>query len=520
MASFSYQLKESLFRIVEAIPPIADFANKWAINRVVKRARFRPHPLSTRQGYVSWPGLTDRRWSGRHLPPSPREDAPDPEALAALFRRRDGHQRLCPKSTCLFPAFAQYLTDGFIRTETEDLTAADETADTRLKRNTSNHEIDLCPLYGRTEDQTDALRLKSGKKGMKGRLRSQMIGREEFPPFLYKDGEVDPDFAVLDPPLGSSDIDDARRAKLFAVGGDRVNSVPQVSMMNTLFMREHNRLAAEIETAHPDWDDDRIFETARNTVVVIFIKIVVEDYINHISPLPFHLRADPSVAWDAPWNKPNWITTEFSLLYRWHALIPDQIRWGGNLHPVHETFMNNALLIDGGLTAGFADISATQAAELGPRNTAEPLLHIEISSMKQDRFCELASFSDYCDYLGQNRPFSFEDISSDPEVAGMLREFYDKPRDVDFHVGLFCEDRVTNSPLPNIILLFVALDAFSQALTNPLLSRHVFKRSTFSGPGWDTIAKTGSIRDVLERNSASDLTDVFVGFTRPEWEPE
>ncbi|WP_298843936.1 peroxidase family protein [uncultured Roseobacter sp.] len=520
MASFSYRLQEFLFRIIEEIPPLASFVNKWAINRVVKRARFRPHPLSTRHDYVSWAGLTDRRWSGRHLPPSERVDMPDPEALADLFRRRDGHQRMCPKSTCLFPAFAQYLTDGFIRTETEDLTAGGETVKTRLKRNTSNHEIDLCPLYGRTEDQTDALRLRSNRKGSRGRMRTQTINGEDYAPFLYKDGKVDPDFAVLDHPLGESKIDDEKRARLFAFGGDRANSVPQTAMMNTLFLREHNRLAGEIETENPDWDDDRVFETARNTVIVLFIKIVVEDYINHISPMPFNLRADPAAAWNAVWNKPNWITTEFSLLYRWHALIPDQIRWGGKMQPVGSTFMNNSLLIDGGLGGAFADISATQAAELGPRNTAEPLLHIEVSSIEQDRFCQLAGFSDYCDYLGQNRPFSFESISSDPEVAGMLRKFYRNTRDVDFHVGLFCEDRVKNSPLPNVILIFVALDAFSQALTNPLLSKHVFKPSTFSGPGWKAIQNTSTIREVLARNVTTELGDTFVGFTRREWQPE
>ena len=56
-----------------------------------------------------------------------------------LFKRPAGQQRLSAKSTCLFPAFAQYLTDGFIRTDPRD-----------TARTTSNHEIDLCPLYGRT----------------------------------------------------------------------------------------------------------------------------------------------------------------------------------------------------------------------------------------------------------------------------------------------------------------------------------------------------------------------------------
>ena len=517
MVSLSYNVQKFLFSIVEAIPPLADLANRWAINRVVNRARARPHPLSTQYDYVCWPGLTDKRWSGRHLPPRQYGSCPDPEKLLDLFRRKDGQQRLCPKSTCLFPAFAQYLTDGFIRTESDNLTGEADPS-TRLRRNTSNHEIDLCTLYGRTEAQTDALRLKSADQ--KGRLKSQMINGEEYPPYLNEDGAVKAEFAVLDRPLGQSELPEDRKAKLFACGGDRVNSVPQTSMMNTLWLREHNRLAGLISAEHSDWDDDRVFETARNTVIVIFIKMVVEDYINHISPMPFHLKADPSVAWKAPWNKPNWITTEFSLLYRWHALIPDKLRWGDTERPVAETFMNNDLLTDGGLLQAFADMSATQTGELGPQNTAEPLLHVELSSILQDRDCELASFSDYCNYLGMPRPTSFDDISSNPEVSAKLAELYDRPRDVDFHVGLFCQDRVANSPLPSLVLSFVALDAFSQALPNPLLSEHVFKKSTFSAPGWKAIQTTRTVRDVLDRNVPGGAGDTFVSMTRAEWEPE
>ena len=175
-----------------------------------------------------------------------------------------------------------------------------------------------------------------------------------------------------------------------------------------------------IETEHPNWDDERVFQTARNTVIVVFIKIVVEDYINHISPLPFTLRADPSVAWDAPWNKPNWITTEFSLLYRWHALIPDQITWNKTAIPVGKTLMDNKALTDQGLLASFAQRSTQQSAELGPRNTAPPLLHIYIAFIKQDRLCALASYSGYCDYLGINR---LRDVV-DRTVAGGVGETF------------------------------------------------------------------------------------------------
>src|SRR5687768_4759543 len=87
--------------------------NRLAINATVNVARNRPHPLSTAHDYVSWVTLSDRRWSGRHLPPSQKLVAADAKTVAEIFKRSAG-QKLSNRSTCLFAAFAQYLTDGFI----------------------------------------------------------------------------------------------------------------------------------------------------------------------------------------------------------------------------------------------------------------------------------------------------------------------------------------------------------------------------------------------------------------------
>jgi prostaglandin-endoperoxide synthase 2 len=109
--------------------------------------------------------------------------------IDVLFARPNRAQTLSKKSTCLFPAFAQYLTDGFIRTDPNN-----------RAKTTSNHEIDLCPLYGRNEAQTLILRKNDNSQGSRGRLKSQFIGAEEYPSFLYlPDGTVKPEFTDLDP---------------------------------------------------------------------------------------------------------------------------------------------------------------------------------------------------------------------------------------------------------------------------------------------------------------------------------
>ena len=148
-------------------------------------------------------------------------------------------------------------------------------------------------------------------------------------------------------------------------------------MMNTLFLREHNRLAGELEKVNTDWDEEHVFQVSRNILIVLFIKLVVEEYVSHISP-SVNFTADPSVAWKASWNKPNWITTEFSLLYRWHQLIPDVMEWGNEKYPVLKTIMNNQILLDVGLKNGFLDMSRQRSGQIGPFNTATVLLPLGI----------------------------------------------------------------------------------------------------------------------------------------------
>jgi len=91
-------------------------ASKIVIDKLVASAPNRPHPWSTASDYTSWKSLTDKTYQARQIPATDLSALPTINAVMALFKRPDGGQRISDKSTCLFPAFAQYVTDGFIRT--------------------------------------------------------------------------------------------------------------------------------------------------------------------------------------------------------------------------------------------------------------------------------------------------------------------------------------------------------------------------------------------------------------------
>lgn len=480
-------------------------ANRWLIDRAVEKMPPRPDPLSTLAAYSSWASLTDERYDGRHLGPvcDGIDELPSVERVTELFLRAPRHFELCEKSTVLFAYFAQWFTDGFLRSD------RGEPPDPR--KNDSTHEIDLCQIYGVTQQATKELRA-----GVSGRLRSQKINGEEFPPCLYGEdgkrrfGSITVAREEHAPP--------GRKATFFAIGTDTGNVQIGHVMMNVLFLREHNRIAGELHREYPNWDDERLFQTARNILIVLLIKIVIEEYINHIAPYRFRFFLGDTRGFQrARWFRPNRMASEFNLLYRWHSLIPSELSAGGRELPIDETAFNPALVVEHGLGRLFEEASSQPAGKIGLFNTDPYLLPVEAASITKGRCVALAPYNDYRAHCGFPRVTKFNQISSNPLVQRELQARYGSVDRIEFYVGLFAEDARPNSVLPSLMGRMVGIDAFSQALTNPLLAPRVYNERTFSPLGMQTIAATRNLSDILNRNVPARDCPYRVTMTRTDW---
>ncbi len=479
----------------------------------------RPRPFSLRGDYTSWPGLTDRSFTGRHLPPAAPDavETPDRHDVLELFRRAEGREIVSTDTSVLFMFFAQWFTDSFLRTDRQD-----------PRRNTSNHQIDLCQIYGLTEAKTLLLREMDG-----GRLKSQQIDGEEYPPFLFKsaatgelqikrefEGLHDPDFLIN---VLLQDVPERQRELFFAVGLEHGNSTVGSTALNTIFLREHNRIAAALEQEYsqgnerPRWDrpmsaealDERLFQVTRNIMIVFLLKLVVEEYIRHIAPYDPPLVLMPGMAEGKNWNRSNWISVEFNLLYRWHSMVPDTIVTDeGDVDAKDFSRDNNELLLEKGVEWLITQCSGARAAKVCLQNTPSFLIDrkrpdwpaVEERTIGLMRDARLASYNDYRRRFRLPRLRNFSELTKDPALQQRLKDLYGDVARLEWYVGIFAEDYPEAHFLGELLTTMVAYDAFTQALTNPLLARRVYNEATFSETGMRIIHETRSLQHIVTRN--------------------
>ena len=522
------------FRDLIKNPSTSGLFNRVATNLVCSATPARPRAFSLwshvgkptgeeqEQGpvgeYTTWPMLTDRLYSARHLPPAeqsyidelpkdaPYNGCPDNKTVGdvtALFARKGLIKE--GRSSVLFMFFAQWFTDSILRVDPKD-----------RRKNTSNHNIDLCQIYGLKETTARLLRSKKG-----GKLASQTIDGEEYLDYLGEviDGkwrvkEEYKDLPYTDPTIIKNLLGrfpEERKHKFYATGLERGNSSVGYVAISTLFMREHNRICDELSARNPGWEDERLFQTARMINIVILMKLVVQDYINHIVGVEIFLF-DPKFAEKEDWYRTPWISLEFDLLYRWHGLVTNNFEIGSDTYNHTEYRVNNALLEQVGIATIVDAASQQRAGQISLQNVPDFLLEAEYLMIKMGRDFRLRTYNEYRRQFGLDALISFEQLTDDTSLRDKLKAMYKDIDKVEFVIGLFAEKHEKSLLYGELMYAMVAYDAFTQIYTNPLLSKNVYTADTFTQYGLDLIGTTKTVQDLVNRNVAGTASAAF-GFS-------
>lgn len=486
----------------------------------------RPHKKTMADDYTSWKSIVDLKYTGRHLEADENFEnrvRPDRQELVDLFLRKDnetngGEMTPDMRSTLLFAAFAQWFTDSFLRTS-HSFDIVDNTVRTengipirkpgREKKNDSTHEIDLCQIYGLNEGMTNKLR----NPKEKGCLRSDEINGEEYPEALLSRAPTPKDkklpikkhFEKLhsEPVLRhifKRTKTPERYTFLFATGLEHSNATIGNALLNTVFLRQHNQIAREIATDQPDWDSDRVFETTRNTMIVMLLNIVISDYIRHISPLNLPITFQKGLAEAETWYRKNRIQIEFNILYRWHGLVPSQFSFLPDPEDSTDFLHNNEWLIETGLSKAITYFSKERAGKMTLGNTPRFLTPVKQDTVSIMRATKLQPYNAYRKHFNLNAAKDFSDITSDTALANELKRLYGgKIDDVEWYIGMCAESHNRGMIMGDLMLNMVGHDAFTHALTNPLLSNEIFKEETFGKIGWKYVQQTNTLSQIVVR---------------------
>jgi peroxidase len=116
-----------------------------------------------------------------------------------------------------------------------------------------------------------------------------------------------------------------------------------LTSIQTLFFREHNRIANELSSVNPQWDDERLFQEARRINIAIFQHIIYNEWLPTVIGLNnaalFDLTPLPTVSYFQGYD-PNvnpQLSNEFaSAAFRFgHTLVRNQYgRFNANGQPM------------------------------------------------------------------------------------------------------------------------------------------------------------------------------------------
>lgn len=339
------------------------------------------------------------------------------------------------------------------QTERDETRPDGDTSGPPTYRSNSTHWWDGSQLYGNDLDTAD-------------KLRSHIDGKL----LIGDDGLL-----LVDPSKG---VD---------LTGSNDNWWVGLSLLHTLFVKEHNRLCDELKRQYSDWTDQQLYDHARLINAALMAKIHTVEWTPGILAHPAL-----QVSMDANWygllgqhvkrlfgrigegeilsgivgspadhhTAPYYLTEEFVSVYRLHPLIPDEFEFyqlktnqlllkkdffevsGKRTRPLVEALP----MVDLFYSLGIAHPGAItlhnypRFLQQLVRDNGE-VFDLAAVDILRDRERGVPRYNRFRELIGRGRVNSFEEITSNAQWAKEMREVYNNNLDsVDLMVGMFAED--------------------------------------------------------------------------------
>nr|XP_002127674.1 prostaglandin G/H synthase 2 isoform X1 [Ciona intestinalis] len=443
-----------------------------------------PSPYRGLSSYPSWSAYINDTMYVRTLPPVPtncptpmgvkgKPELPEISVLLEKFFKRRTFQPCPQRTSVLFPFFAQHFTHMFFKTDPMK----------GMPYQWGDQLVDLSQIYGHGEKRQHELR-----SHVNGKLKVSLVDGHEFPPLSNQTT------------ANMSNINLLPQEYQFVFGHQGFSLMPTFLIWSTIWLREHNRICDLIKEENPAWDDERIFQTARLVLTGETIKVVIEDYVQHLSGFHYKLLYDPELVQGGSHSFHNQIHVEFQLLYHWHALMPDQIEFNGKSYTMKRLLFNPEPVVKGGLKRTIEDLSNQWAGQVaGGKTQGAATLHVAGLAIKNGRDLRMQSFNAYKEKFEMKKYTTFQELTGEEEMAAELQKLYGDIDAVEYYIGIMLEKRRSPQLFGETLTEMGSPYSLKGLYSNPINHKDWWKPSTFGGQKIMDVIKNTNLQSLICR---------------------
>ncbi|GMR61893.1 hypothetical protein PMAYCL1PPCAC_32088, partial [Pristionchus mayeri] len=344
----------------------------------------------------------------------------------------------------------------------------------REQMNILTSYLDASFLYGSTEVQALELRDLFGDHGL---LRFDIVSGAQKPYLPFeKDSDMDcrRNFSSENP------------MRCFLAGDLRANEQVALTSIHTLFLREHNRLAAKMLLLNPLWDGEKIYQETRKIIGAVVQHITFYSWL----PIVLGKTAFDELLGDYKGYNHNTnagtanVFSTAAMRFA-HTIIPPKLRRldknfssiaQGDL-PLHKAFFAPELVLsEGGIDPLLRGLFASplkfpKPSQLLNTELTEKLFNrnvdiaLDLASLNIQRSREhgLPSYTEFRRFCNLSVPSTWADLEpivKDVDVVNKLRSVYGHPANIDVWVGGIVEHR--HSGLVGPLIACIIADQFKR----------------------------------------------------------
>ena len=412
-----------------------------------------------------------------------------------------------------------------------DLSTGTSAANPRQQINDVTSYLDLSQIYGSSRAVADALRTFVG--GLLKTSPGNMLPYDNTTYFTPAQ------IAALNM---ANDAQAVPESQLFAAGDRRANENLELTALETLFARNHDQIATQLQKEHPHWSDERLFQEARKINIAEYQSIIYNEWL----PAVLGPHALPTYSGYKSNVKAS-IATEFSTVaFRFgHSLLSSNIERatnqgtdiadvnaGGSSIPLSQDFFDPNLLNPSGVVDPLtghtsSDIGSILKGDADGNSQAMDLLAIaDVRNLLfgngglggQDlmaRDVQRARDHGIPDYntlraaLGLPRVTSFAQITSNVTVQHELEQAYPGGvNTIDAFEGGLAEDHVRDSDVGPLFQA-IMVNQFTRLRDG---DRFFYLNESFSPDEMRMLQQGNTLAKVIEANTnVTNLqSDVFL----------